>query len=127
MDKKNKVCRIIVYSLFNSSKLYNAYCDYEIAEVASDNSYLTLDSDPYDIGDPDGYEETLAWLYYNDLFETAVESIHKAIGLPESLLLEIYHTSPSDGRQTRSYYDKGFSVSWRYSIYYGVDVIYKLI
>lgn len=120
-----KKCKITVQP--NFLKLYNAYCDYEIAEVALDNSYLILDSDPYNIGDSDDYYDIVDWLYYNDLFDKAVESIHRAIGLPESLLVEMNRTTVGEGKQTRSYYDKGFSVSWSYSTDYGLEVVYKLI
>lgn len=121
-----KSCKIIVQP--NFLRMYDAYCDYEIADVGLDNSYLSLDSDPYDIGtDSDDYYDIVDWLYYDDLFMTSIEYIHKAMGLPESLLIEIDHTSARDGKQIRNYPDKGFSVSWTYSTNYGLEVVYKLI
>lgn len=114
-----KKCKVTVQP--NFTELYYDYCDYEIAEVASDNSYLELDSDPYDIGSDD-YE----WLYYYNLFDNAVKSIHKDIGLPESLLKRMNQTSFIMGRQTEYYPDKGFSVSWRYHPDYGLEVVYTL-
>lgn len=113
-----KNCKIIVQP--NFKELYDTYCDSAIADVASDNTYLTLDSDPYD-------ENTSGYSYYDYLFDEAIENVHKAIGLPESLLNDMNYTSSKDGRQTRNYTDKGFSVSWRYSSSYGLEVVYKLI
>lgn len=113
-----KSCKIIVQP--NFLRMYNAYCDYEIADVGLDNSYLTLDSDPYD-------EATGSYDYYDFLFDEIIQDVHKAMGLPESLLIEMNCTSASDGKQIRNYPDKGFSVSWTYSTNYGLEVVYKLI
>ena len=119
-----KKCKVTVQP--NFTELYYDYCDFEIAEVASDNSYLELDSDPYNIGDSDDYYDIQEWLYYSDLFDNAVKSIHKDIGLPESLLKRMNQTTFSMGKQTEYYPDKGFSVSWRYYPDYGLKVMYTL-
>lgn len=119
-----KKCKVTVQP--NFTELYYDYCDYEIAEVARDNSYLVLDSDPYNIGDSDDYYDIQEWLYYYDLFDNAVKSIHKDIGLPESLLERMKLTYSSMGKQTEYYPDKGFSVSWIYHPDYGLEIVYTL-
>ena len=120
--KKYK-CKVLVRP--NFKKLYDKYCSPEVAKVASDNSYLSLDSDPYDLGEnEDEYEDE--WLYYNDLFDDNIKAINKALGVPDSILEKMDYTSSSMGRQTVYYKNKGFYITWTYHPYYGLEVQYYL-
>ena len=122
--KKYK-CKVLVRP--NFKKLYDKYCSPEVARVAGDNSYLSLDSDPYDIGtDSEDYDDISDWLYYNDLFNDNIKAIHKALGVPSSVLNQMDHTSLSMGRQTVYYKNKGFYITWTYSGSYGLEVQYYL-
>ncbi len=119
--KKYK-CKVLVRPSFK--KLYDKYCSPEVARVAGDNSYLSLDSDPYDIGTGSEYPED--WLYYNDLFDDNIKAVHKALGVPDSIFEKMECTSLSMGRQTVYYKNKGFYITWTYSGSYGLEVQYYL-
>ena len=96
--------------------LYSQYCKSTWAEVASDGSYLYIDTNPYD-WDDDGLAYPEA--YY------AIEDINKALGLPESLMKDMGQTSSSDGQQRRTYQDLGIEISWDYHPDYGLEVTYS--
>lgn len=122
--KKYK-CKVLVRP--NFKKLYDKYCSPEVARVAGDNSFLFLDSDPYDIGtDSEDYEDVSNWLYYDKLYESNIKAINKALGLPDSVWEKINGTSASMGELTLSYKNKGFYISWTYHPDYGLETYYYL-
>ena len=94
--------------------MYYTYCSSTWAEVGSDGSYLSIDTNPYD-WDDDGLAYPEAW--------TAVKSINAALGLPESLSNDMGETRGADGKQTRTYDD--LTVSWTYHPDEGLEVTYR--
>ena len=96
--------------------IYDEYYVAEWARVGSDNSYLSIDTNPYD------YED-----YYIVEADTAIEKINRALGLPESLNEEMGLTTWSMGRQKETYTSIGVTVSWSYHPDKGLEVTYKLI
>ena len=109
---------IFVVSLSNNGpkfkKLYDEYCDSKWADVASDGSFLSIDTNPDD-------EEDTGIAYYAAY--SAVENINKALGIPESLFKEMGETTSADGKQSEDF-DK-INVSWKYHPDKGLEVTYK--
>ncbi len=85
-------------------------------EVAADNSYLSIDTNIYDLDD-----------YYNSSTLALVKEVHAELGLPDSLYQEMMNTSYSMGKQTETYESIGITVSWTYHPDKGMEVTYKLI
>ncbi len=102
----------------NFKKLYDEYCHSTWANVGSDGSYLTIDTNPFD-EDDNG-------LAYVDAYK-AIETINQELGCPESLFVDMGHTSSSDGKQTETYEDLGITITWKYHPDKGLEVTYKKI
>lgn len=100
----------------NLTELYRKYCKYSYAKIASDGSYLNVDTNKYDIED---YFDMEAW--------DAILSINSDLGLPESLAYDMDNTTWSMGKQEETFESKGIKVSWTYHPDYGLEVTYKLI
>lgn len=134
-NKKKYYCTVTVKKKVvkpDFKSIYKKYCHPDVAEVAGDNSYLSLDSNPTNIN-PDDYEYTDyytaaldEYLYYNGLFDESIKAVNKALGLSESLLEKMNNTSSASGRQTQNYKDKGFYVTWTYNYVEGLLVQYYL-
>ena len=102
----------------NFNNLYNTYCSSIWADVGSDGSYLSIDTNPYN-EDDNG-------VAYIEAYE-AVEKINNALGLPQSLLNEMGETRGMDGKQSETFSDVGVTVSWSYHPDKGLEVTYKKI
>jgi len=102
----------------NFKNLYNEYCSSTWADVGSDGSYLSIDTNPYDYDD-DG-------LAYPEAY-TAITEVNKALGLPDSLISEMGRTTGADGKQSETFSEQGVSVSWKYHPDNGLEVTYKKI
>ena len=92
-------------------EIYNSYLSSEYAEVASDGSYLSIDTNPNDIED-----------YTVD---GAIEGIIIALdelGIPESVLQKMGETSSLDGRLTEEH--NGIEISWKYHPDNGLEVLF---
>lgn len=98
--------------------LYDEYCSSTWADVGSDNSYLMLDTNPYD-EDDNGVSYIEA--YY------AAEDINKALGLPDSLFAEFGEVTGADGKQTEDFPDQRVTVSWKYHPDKGLEITYKTL
>lgn len=102
----------------NFKKLYDEHCRSTWASVGSDGSYLTIDTNPFD-EDDNG-------LAYVDAYK-AIETINQELGCPESLFVDMGHTSSSDGKQIETYEDIGITITWKYHPDKGLEVTYKKI
>lgn len=98
----------------NFKKLYEDYCISTWAEVGSDGSYLSIDTNPSDLED-----NGIAYIeaYY------AIEVINEELGLPSSLFEEMGSTTGADGKQVEEFEE--VTVSWKYHPDSGMEVIYK--
>lgn len=95
-----------VYDSLDSPGLY--------VTLSSDEKSISIDTNPFDIED-----------YYDEDSWTLVEDVNEGLGLPDSILDEMEHTSAMDGRISREY--DGISVSWKYHPDKGLQVVYSLV
>lgn len=93
--------------------IYNDYCTSTFASIASDGSYLSVDTNPSDKDDYMDYEVYLA-----------IVSINEALGLPESVLNRMNQTRSMDGIQ--SYSTDELEITWTYHPDKGLEVNYSL-
>ncbi len=84
--------------------------------VASDGSYLSADTNVYNLDD-----------YFNYDIRDAITELHEKMGLPESLDEDMWQTSWSMGKQHETFEEIGIVVSWTYHPDKGLEVTYKLI
>ena len=115
--EQTETITVTVVTNVDFEKLYDDYCSSMWATLGSDNSYLSIDSEPGDGGT----------LRYFEAASDAVEKINRALGLPEYLQDEIAGTSSSEGRQKEEFKDIGVSVSWSFGLYSGIEVTYRII
>lgn len=100
----------------NFNKIYTDYCNSTWASVGSDGSYLSIDTNPYD-KDDDGIAYPSAY--------TAIKNVNNELGLPDSLIEDMGHTTGADGKQSQTFEEIGITVSWRYHPDKGLEVTYK--
>lgn len=97
------------------TKIYNLYCTgSSCAEVGNDGSYLSIDTNPYNIED-----------YVDSKAVTLIGDVNDALELPDYLMNEMLHTTAMMGRQTENFESQGISVSWSYHPDNGLQVTYK--
>ena len=95
-------------------KFYEVYSDCMIT-VADDDSYLMIDTNPFNYKGGD-----------SSLIETGldhIETLNKALGLPDWLYEEMLKTRALDGRQKESF--DNVTVTWSYHPDQGMEVIYR--
>lgn len=92
-------------------QIYNENCSSKFAKVASDGSYLHIDTNPED------KERDMNYEAYN-----AVKKVNQALGLPESVLHRMDSTRAMDGIQT--YTADGLEITWTYHPDKGLEVDY---
>jgi len=111
---KADTCAVVITSAGpDLHTIYNDYCTSSFATVASDGSYLAVDTNPSDIDDHMDYEAY-----------SAIMSINEALGLPESVLNRMGQTRSMDGIQ--SYSTDEIEVTWTYHPNKGMEVNYSL-
>lgn len=93
-------------------KIYDELCKSSWATLASDGSYLRIDTNPYDREDYIDYEAYATIIAINGLLE-----------LPESLSEKMGETRALDGRQEQRY--ENVTVSWAYHPDSGLEVMYE--
>lgn len=101
---------------FNS--IYRDYCNSIWASVGSDGSYLSIDTNPFDVDD-DGIAYPAAW--------EAVKRINAHLGLPGGLEERMSRTSALDGRQRETFEKQGVNISWKYHPDSGLEITYSRI
>ena len=84
--------------------------------VASDGSYLSADTNVYNLND-----------YFNYDIRDAITELHEKMGLPESLDEDMWQTTWSMGKQHETFESIGITVSWTYHPDKVLEVTYKLI
>ncbi len=97
------------------ASIYNQYCDSSYASVASDGSYLSIDTNPND-SSYNSYEEDAI---------LAIYSVNEALGLPDSVITQMGQTRSIDGRQ--SYSNSDVEVSWTYHPDNGLEILYMAV
>lgn len=81
-------------------------------EIASDGSYMTIDTNPLDIDD-----------YYGSDAVDAVKEINKKLGFSDSVYQKMMQTRSLDGRVSEE--NDKFKVSWTYHPDDGMEVMYE--
>lgn len=99
--------------------IYDEFCQSTWADLGNDNSYLHVDTNPYNYDDGDSR--------YVLVVNTAIEKINAKMGLPASLYNDMNQTSWSMGKQSETFDSVGITVSWTYHPDKGLEVTYKLI
>ena len=93
--------------------MYARYCNYKWADVASDGTYLSIDTNPNDS----------SYNSYESEAINAILSINNDLELPESLNARISNTRAIDGTQTASY--NNINISWIYHPDKGLSIIWE--
>lgn len=94
--------------------IFKEYCSSSYADVASDGSYLSIDSNPSD----SEYNK-----YEKDALQ-AIIIVNNKLDLPDSVLNKMAHTRSMDGRQV--YEGDGIEISWIYHPDNGLEVTYTI-
>lgn len=82
------------------------------SEVASDGSYIKVDTNPYDLSN-----------YHDEEAVKLIEALNKELNLPESVRAKMGTTRLLDGVQTHQ--GEGILVSWTYNPNNGLAVFYE--
>lgn len=94
--------------------VYSNYSSYSACfEIGSDNSYISVDTNPYDIDD-----------YYNRNYMDVLKSMNKELGLPDYIYEAMLTTNSLQGKQTET--ANGITVTWSYHPDRGLQAIYRL-
>lgn len=107
---------IIVANIGGSKNFNDMYTDIASeswCEIASDGTWMKLDTNPYNIDD---YMNTTAWY--------KIKSVLTELGFPSSVAEEMNETRAMDGRQSAST-DK-YEVTWSYHPDIGLEVMFKV-
>lgn len=94
--------------------LHDVYADITIT-LASDESYLMIDTNPYNLKDNTTNK-------YTGLMH--VKEVNQSLGLPDWLYEEIVSTRAIDGRQKESF--DNVTVSWTFHPDQGLEVMYQV-
>lgn len=110
---KTDTCSITVLPAGPDLKaLFNDYCSSAYATVASDGSYLSIDTNP---DDKDDHFEYIAYM--------EIQSVLEALELPESVLNRMGQTRAMDGIQ--SYNTDDLEITWTYHPDKGLEVVFS--
>lgn len=96
--------------------LYNGLSDKYGWTLGNDGSYLSADTNIYDLDD-----------YSNTSILYSIRDMNKSLGLPDSLWNDMLQTTWSMGKQQETFENISIKVSWTYHPNKGLEVTYKLI
>ncbi len=96
----------------NFEKEFADIADESWCDIASDGSYMTIDTNPLDIDD-----------YYGSDAVDAIEEINKKLGFSDSVYQKMMQTRSLDGRVSEE--NDNFKVSWTYHPDNGMEVMYE--
>lgn len=103
-------------------KMYSDIAGESWCTIASDGSYMKLDTNPKDKDSDD-----LTWSDYESYVtpaNDAIERINKELGFPDALMEKMNTTTWSQGKQTDS--NDKYKVTWTYHPDKGLEVLYEL-
>ncbi|WP_434311247.1 zinc-ribbon domain-containing protein [Hominifimenecus sp. rT4P-3] len=115
-DGKTDSLTVTVKTGPDFTAIYNEYCSSDYATLGTDGSYLSIDTNPYDIDD-----------YTVSGSITAILAVNSALGLPDYIVDDMSNTTALMGRQSETFSDLGITVSWSYHPNKGLEVTYKAI
>lgn len=99
----------------NFHLIYKLIDDSAAASVAADDSYLSIDTNPFDFKNGSSL--------YKDVGLSYVRIMNSALGLPDWIYEEMLNTRALDGKQKESF--EKVTVTWTYSPSQGLEVIYR--
>lgn len=107
-------------SIFQNNKLENAYnwvietypSTSSCFDFAEDGSFISVDTNPYDLDD----------YFVPNVFD-AVEALNDNLGLPDYVWEEMLQTSAMDGRLSET--ANGITVTWKYHPDNGLEATYR--
>lgn len=97
----------------NFNDMYSDIADESWCEIASDGTWMKLDTNPYNLDD---YMNSTAWY--------KIKSVLSDLGFPSSVSEEMNETRAMDGRQSAST-DK-YEVTWTYHPDNGLEAMFKI-
>lgn len=103
-------------------KMYSDIASESWCTIASDGSYMKLDTNPRDKDNDD-----LTWSDYENFVipaNDAIERINKELGFSDALMEKMNTTTWSQGKQTDS--NDKYTVTWTYHPDKGLEVLYEL-
>lgn len=118
---KTDTCTVIVEAhIPNFKEMYASYDSKDWCDIASDGSYMKVDTNP------DDYDSDDIWLYYETFMDADefIESVNSALGFSAALTEKMSTTTWSMGRQTQE--NDNYVVSWTYHPDKGLEVMYEV-
>lgn len=103
------------------NNMYESIANESWCTIASDGTWMKLDTNPNDI-DSDDYTYT----YYTETYtpcEEMIEKVNEELGFTSALYAKMGETTWSQGRQTES--NDKYTVSWTYHPDKGLEVMYE--
>lgn len=103
-------------NLFGTQDFNDRYSSYESeswCSIASDGSWMEIDTNPYDLDD-----------YSNSTALAKIKSVNSDLGFSSAVYQEMLETRALDGRQTES--NGKYTVSWTYHPDDGMEVMYRI-
>ena len=121
VNGKTDTCKVIVEAhIPNFKEMYASYDSNDWCDIASDGSYMKVDTNPND------FDSDNLWLYYETFSEADkfIESANSALGFSSALKAKMNTTTWSMGRQTQE--NDRYIVSWTYHPDKGLEVMYEV-
>lgn len=116
---KTDTCTVIVEAhIPNFKEMYASYDSKDWCDIASDGSYMKIDTNPDDSED--------IWDYYDAFMDgfDFVKSVNTSLGFSDALTEKMNTTTWSMGRQTQE--NDRYIVSWTYHPDKGLEVLYEV-
>ena len=121
INGKTDICAITVEKHIPDFKeLYSSYESKDWCNIASDGSFMTVDTNPNDDPGDDVWAYIDAFLDANDF----IEKVNIELGFSAALAEKMGNTSWSMGRQTQE--NDNYVVSWTYHPDKGLEVMYEV-
>ena len=116
-DGKFAVCVITVKKKGpDLNAIYNNLTSKYGWTLGSDGSYLSVDTNVYDLDD-----------YSSTSIMDSIQDVNEDLGLPQSLWNDMLETAWSMGKQEETFESVGIKVSWTYHPDKGLEATYKLL
>lgn len=112
-DGKSDSLQVTVRDIINFAEMFREYSGEIWFDVASDGSYMSVDTNRFNIED-----------YFDSDAYYAIEKINSELGFSDALLNKMKETNALDGRQTES--NDKYTVSWKYHPDNGLEVTYEI-
>lgn len=112
--KKDECVITVTQAKTNLKSVFDLYCDDQWATVASDGSYLSIDTNPQDS----------AYNYHEEEAIKGIYLVHSALDIPDSVIEKMSRTNALSGIQSTTHGD--IEISWSYHPDNGLEIIYEV-